>query len=732
MHHFLAATRNSQSISASVVGVLLAAIACGPIVVSDRAPSDDNADEPADGATAEDGPGYRGPTDQWSIPREECALSFGPGQPVTRLRPPSDYMPTLRAADLNGDGLLDWLMVNEGSLVALFQEEDGTFPSFADQSLPFETNVGDLQAAHLNDDAHLDVVIADPYSRTVAVFLADGGRRFLHRESHATAQGPVELKLVDIDKDGPIDILVLNSESSNIQLFSGNGDGSFSPGKTWSVNLYPTSLVVGDWNQDGVLDLAVASYSQGTVSLLIGKDGRDFDVSREFEAGYNTHIVDVADMNADGLLDLVIENGGTPSDTPRTGVAFGKGNGAFEDLTWEEGYTPRTLVDTNDDGIADSWFDHPPLNYGYLFNVADWNADGILDFSVVDGSHMHGHVVHGLPEGGFSGEVTSHIERPEGGIVDSDRGDVTGDGLPDLVFASSDQVIVLAGLGDGTFAPGGEYEVGGDLRRVKAVELTQDPGLELTVVGGDDHPMMTILVREGNTLTKRSEYEFVGIVSGWAAGDLDGDGNPDLVVGMGGEEPKTVALLGNGDGTFQPPGAPVATLPSSPVLLDFDRDGTLDLIIQSGDVYVSLGRGDGTFNLPKKIYDGEIILVDDLNKDGLWDVVLALPDTRYTYLTIAIALGQEGGSFSDRYILGTVDMDNFSASVRDFDSDGHLDLQAGNLLLKGVGDGTFTCQTHRAFQGAHIVDVNGDGYYDVLRYDSLPDTELLSVYWGKP
>lgn len=116
-----------------------------------------------------------------------------------------------------------------------------------------------------------------------------------------------------------------------------------------------------------------------------------------------------------------------------------------------------------------------------------------------------------------------------------------------------------------------------------------------------------------------------------AVADFNGDGKLDLAVPLSTGSGGTVAvLLGNGDGTFQEAnGSPITfgTLIANAAVGDFNGDGIADLMLGSEtsgqDMYVLIGKGDGTFTQPTSppllpYYSGYAL--GDFNGDGLTDV----------------------------------------------------------------------------------------------------------------
>src|SRR5216684_615045 len=136
-------------------------------------------------------------------------------------------------------------------------------------------------------------------------------------------------------------------------------------------------------------------------------------------------------------------------------------------------------------------------------------------------------------------------------------GDFNRDGLPDLAVAnaSSQDVSVLLGNGDGTFQTARNFATG-------------------------PRPVSVVV------------------------GDFNGDGVEDLAVAYRGSVRPVVpggvsVLLGSGDGSFQ--AAQIfaeGSLSTSVAVGDFNGDEVLDLAVASAvsnDVWVLLGNGDGSF-----------------------------------------------------------------------------------------------------------------------------------------
>jgi FG-GAP-like repeat len=159
-----------------------------------------------------------------------------------------------------------------------------------------------------------------------------------------------------------------------------------------------------------------------------------------------------------------------------------------------------------------------------------------------------------------------------------------------------------------------------------------------------------------------------------AAGDLNGDGKLDLaVVVKYGSTGGITVLLGNGDGTFQVGGTFAANitgyLNATPALADLNRDGRPDLAFgyyaAPSGLAVLLGRGDGTFVLPRKSALQSLapnrLLAVDLNGDGKLDLAVSSTGNRVVLFRgdgtgVFTYAGELGTDPSPTFVIGTHDL----------------------------------------------------------------------------
>jgi hypothetical protein len=555
----------------------------------------------------------------------------------------SGALTQLIAGDFNGDGQLDIMAFLWGATIAPSEvgvylgNGNGTF------QVPVVTVLGETSefsaaVADVNGDGKLDLIVpfggawmtGGPGSNVVKVFLGNGDGSFQSPVSYATGIYPFSAAVADVNGDGKPDLVAASWLDDSVSVLAGNGDGTFqapvstqaaaydlraaSCGPGCNLDQLPV-IALADFNGDGKLDVAVAG--QFSTWVLWGNGDGSFQVTPNYAAGgIVPGPIAAGDVNGDGKLDLVVGN------LSGIGVLFGNGDGTFQSAVGY-GVTPGALVlsDVNGDGSPDLVY-----TSGFNVNVQLNNGDGTFQAAV------------GYGAGGAAGS---------GGIGGLAVADVNGDGKPDLVVGvtaagtcpdpgcdpNTGGVTVLLGNGDGTFQTATTFNSGS----------APNPAVAIGDLNGDGRP--DVLATSGNNvevLVGNGDGTFQAAV-GYAAGsspasivvgDFNGDGKLDVAVLNYGPYGVSV-LLGNGDGTLKAPAFYAGDLPGTSLIVgDFNADGKLDLAVADlglAGAGVYLGNGDGTFQ-PEVGFGSEIgagfLAAGDFNGDGSLDLAVSNRDAQ--------------------------------------------------------------------------------------------------------
>lgn len=551
--------------------------------------------------------------------------------------PINQNSPLLAAGYLDGDHLTDLVVVyrsSSGKTIPYFATGDGNFlrgAAYMAGTYPSAAAIGNLTTSGYGD-------IAVATRSGVAILLGSGGGTFTAGETAAYPY-PVpqfgagaHLVLADFDQDGKVDLALTTDHFADV--YWGDGTGKFSALISFTVPLYPVALLTADLAGDGRADL-VSAGQDGSMVVLSNLGHRSFRAAVTTHSAHATGIV-TADLNGDGKPDVAVVN--MPGCT-----------------------APCSGSVTVFPGTGNAWFS-PGKSYaigmhGAAIAAGDLNGDGIPDLVVTNataGDHADLSVLLGVKGGGFAAARNATL-----GSLSNDvfLVDVDEDGKLDLVEDGG----VALGKGDGTF--GALQPFPGGLGFAQPYPTAFAMHLAVGDVTGDGIPdvvasfvppgmsayasQVWVLLGDGKGHFSANQLDDVNLlvqqVVGIAIGVLRPGGHADIVLAnnvanpSGGSLTSAVIFSGDGAGNFQESAAPVAQLDAGTggrvVIADFNHDGIPDIGIASGDQFtVALGTGGGAFNSPAyptfpiNLGDGVNpaagMAVADFNGDGWPDVVI--------------------------------------------------------------------------------------------------------------
>ena len=301
--------------------------------------------------------------------------------------------------------------------------------------------------------------------------------------------------------------------------------------------------------------------------------------------------------------------------------------------------------------------------------------------------------------------------------------DFDQDGFPDLAITdkSTNQVLILLGIGDGTFQPFTTVSAGNFPNRIATGDFNDDgiPDLAVTNPSGT----VTVLLGQGGGIFSPVTLQTGGTPDAITVGDFDGDGELDLAI-TDSANLLVLVYLGSGTGQFQKvaQSSPIDIAPDAMAAADFNADGLTDLVVANrakNTVTILLGQGNGTFQAPKTFSTGAQptgVAVADFTSDNIPDLAVSNQASN----TMSILKGDGQGNFtltsSPQVGLGLI-----AVAAADMNDDGIPDLVVANQgnntvgVLLGNGDGTFQgLQTTPIAkpQALAVADFNGDSVPD--------------------
>jgi FG-GAP-like repeat len=519
----------------------------------------------------------------WACAAEDATNRFGFTGP--EIFPIDNDIALLHAADLDGDGLIDLIVVNNArSQIDLLYNQTG------------KTNTN--RRAEYGQEHKINELPPDARFRIDTI---------------SSEKRISSLVVADLNGDGKPDIAYFGGDPKELVVLYNQGSNGWSAPKHWPVDdgqLTQNALAVGDLNGDGLNDLVLLGDTQ--LYVFTQKPDHTFGDPEKLPYSGSVKAVQVLDIDGDGRQDLLLVNWESP--TPfrfRLQTSEGKlgpemyfpfdpiRSFCADDL--ESNKTQIVTIAENSGRAQISEFVRKPAEAlsGVFkqgqFQVlplnksertrramlwADVNGDGLPDLLVAE------------PE---SGQISIYLQKPDGtldspkefstltGVSDIAVGDWNGDGKPSIFLLSDDErqvgVTQLDEKGRLPFPTLIPLE-GKPL--AMAVGRLQ-PGAKLTlavIVDKDGKRSLVTRTADGKGRAQKLSDDFKSNPSTMAFHDVNQDGLTDLVVLVPYEKIKVLLQVAGKDfdeEDIAPPGGSVEEPWMSS--LDVDGDGKPELLL---------------------------------------------------------------------------------------------------------------------------------------------------------
>jgi hypothetical protein len=176
---------------------------------------------------------------------------------------------------------------------------------------PVARGPGRVVAADLNGDGALDFATGN-YSGAVSVGILGRGAETAVVASYPSARGTLALASADVDRDGDLDLVAGNYLDGSSQVLLNDGPGTFAPGQSFAGGRSIWAVSAGDVDGDGDADLFLADHDGRALLARENEGGTFVEEAVPLGAGQlaRTAVV-MEDLDSDGDLDLAATNEST-------------------------------------------------------------------------------------------------------------------------------------------------------------------------------------------------------------------------------------------------------------------------------------------------------------------------------------------------------------------------------------------------------------------------------------
>jgi hypothetical protein len=660
----------------------------------------------------------------WSGQRSEILFAAFDSSQVSvayHLKHTAMEYDNLYAADMNGDGVLDFILVNkhEKSISVILNLNPDTLQITSTIKIAFEPE--HLLIGDYNNDAHIDILVYARKTPGILPLMGNGKGSFTRGRIIAQDNAVGGADFAQVNNDNLTDIVLWDWVKSELHVLYGAGNGRFIDQSIFPVRGEVESLTATSMVRGHALDLVMKTAKPSEFQIWEGNDFGDFQLKNRIP--YDGRITDFCfhDVNNDGLNDIVMS-----TNPPSLQVVFNNDVDAFTDrIEYASGDDPQNVIVTSQGNCT----------------VFDKNNNQLLVYRSDAKSSPMGDSIQ-LAAGVSPTEIIAN--------------DFNRDSVADIVLLNTKSKSVSLYRGHKGTAPLGpiSYSLTGEPSHL-ALHSSTDTTLQLVLTFPQTHQISYFMLDAANNSVSNAFIGCEGDAQLISASINQNRQSEFVTLNTSSPEGNSLSFYEQlGPITFiertfrLPP--PDYLLGASIADLNHDGFPGIVYVYRTGDTSIAelgVAYGDSAYSMKHRIVSREFALPNvkqvfiwlvDFDNNGVFDLLMQA-GSPVDYLMVA--KGKENGLFYDPKIItsGLPIEERSNLQIVDVDGDGFPDIVVGSHLLQRVewfrnrGDCIFDAGQTLAQQPdmSHyvIADFDADGVKDLAM--TLEKKGVLKIINGK-
>lgn len=447
---------------------------------------------------------------------------------------------------------------------------------------PVDPLIGQLHAADLDGDGLNDLIVVNNLRSKITLLYNQTGhtnappRSGVKREinelppearfriqSIASEKRIASLVVDDLNGDGRPDIAYYGDPKELIVLYNGGTKGWSAP-KRWLLDdaqLTGNALTSGDLNGDGLTDLLL--LSETFIYFFPQRPDHTLGEPQKIPIASPVKLAQVLDIDGDGKNDLFL-------------------------VDWESPTPFRFRLQVSDGQLApEIYFTVPPIRALWAEDLSGDKEAEVVTIAQNSGRAAIGHfirtpaapLVGSFRQGQFSVLPLNRTEKARRGLI---WADINGDGVPELLVAEpeSGQLSVFFQKPDGTLGPARTFPSLTGVSDLAVADWNGDGKREVFLLSPDERQVGVTRLDANDRLPFPTLIPTEGRPLAMAVGALRPGAKPTLVVIVDNNGKRSLLTrTADGKTKSQRLGENFKSNPSGLVIHDVDQDGLPDLVI---------------------------------------------------------------------------------------------------------------------------------------------------------